>query len=111
MTIFQERILFILSAIGVLLFIASFLVIVFQVGGFATPVVLHFDSVKGIDLYGGVGDVWVIWITSLVLFLCNILFANIFYFRERFLSYTFIVFNVFWAILTLIFAGVITSAN
>ncbi|MEK7077254.1 MAG: hypothetical protein AAB967_03420, partial [Patescibacteria group bacterium] len=66
MNILHERILFILSATGLVIFIVSFLVMIFQVSGFASPVVLHFDGIRGIDLYGEQSDVWIIWITSLL---------------------------------------------
>lgn len=111
MNIFRERILFILFAISVVIFLASFIVLIFQIGGFVSPVVLHFDGVRGIDLYGEKIDVWAVWITSLALFIVNIFISNVFYFRERSLTYLFIGFNLLWAILTLVFAGVITSAN
>ena|SRR3989344_6448823 len=111
MNILRERVLFILSATGLVIFIASFLVSIFQVSGFASPVVLHFDNARGIDLYGERGDVWVIWATSLAVFIANAILANIFYFRERSFSYVLIGFNFLWAILALVFAGVVTSVN
>ena len=111
MHIFKQRLLFILTGTGAVLFIASFLVMIFQVSGFASPVVLHFDELRGIDLYGGQSDAWVIWITSILVFIVNVVLANVFYFRERSLSYVLVGFNLLWAILALVFAGVVTSVN
>ena len=111
MEIFKEKILLVLSVLSGALFLSSFLLIALNVGGFGTPVILHYDALRGIDLFGEKFDVWAIWLTGFIIAVSNIFLGHILFYRERVLSYLFIAANFLIALLVLIISGVIVSVN
>ncbi|MEK9194692.1 MAG: hypothetical protein AAB884_02675 [Patescibacteria group bacterium] len=109
--IFKQKTLLVLSIISGAFFLFSFLLIVLNIGGFGSPVILHYDVFRGIDLFGDKFDVWAIWITGFLLGILNIILSNTFFYRERVLSYLFIAVNLLISILILVVSGVIVSVN
>lgn len=73
--------------------------------------VIHFDKFKGVDFFGDTSDVLDILITAAFVWLINIVLANKFYFRERFLSYLLAFSTLLFIILILIGVNVIISVN
>lgn len=75
------------------------------------PLILHFDSWRGIDFYGGISNLWGIWLVVFFFNLLNFVLAKFFFFRERFVFYLFISVNLILNILLLIIVGTILSVN
>lgn len=94
----------------VLLIVAAGLFYV-QIGPSDKPMILHFDSYRGIDFLGNKAQVFKIILSALVLFLINFFLAAFLYNRERFLSYIFVFATLAISILILIAIGVIISVN
>lgn len=75
------------------------------------PIVIHFDSFRGIDFSGDRGDVLGIFAVAAVLTLLNGGLAAYFWKRATVFSYILLYFNIFIWLLILIIIGVIISVN
>jgi hypothetical protein len=75
------------------------------------PLILHFDSYRGIDFLGSRAQVFGIILSVFVLLLINFFLARLLYDRERLLSYIFVFASLLLSILILMAVSVIISAN
>jgi len=82
-----------------------------QIGSSEKPLILHFDSYRGIDFLGSKAQVFEILLSVFLLLLINLFLAGFLYNRERFLSYMFVFVSLEIAILILIAISVIISVN
>ena len=82
-----------------------------QLGSSDKPLILHFDSYRGIDFLGNKAEVFKIIFSTLVIFLINFFLAAFLYNRRRFLSYMFVFATLAISVLILMAIGVIISVN
>lgn len=75
---------FTLSAI---IWVVSFSLVYVNILDAANVLVIHFDSFNGADFFGGKSDVFDIIVTAAIIWILNLALAQLFYYRERFLSY------------------------
>ncbi|OGY63043.1 MAG: hypothetical protein A2745_03570 [Candidatus Harrisonbacteria bacterium RIFCSPHIGHO2_01_FULL_44_13] len=99
-------------------FIASFLsvflglaVIYVGLSDISHLLIIHFDSYRGIDFLGSKGDVLGILIAALAINFVNLFLTEVFYRREKFLSYILAFSSVFLSLLILIAVVVIIKVN
>jgi hypothetical protein len=111
MVIFKEKPILIIMALTGGLFLLSLLLVSFNVAGFSSPVILHFDVFRGIDLFGEKIDVWVFLLTAFLIGFLNIILGEAFFYRQRLLAYLLISANLLFALLTLVAVGVIVTVN
>jgi len=111
MKIFKQKILLIFLALTAVLFILSFALIYFNLGRLSAPLILHFDALRGVDFFGEKADFWGIWLVAFVVAIINMILGEVFFYRERILSYIFLGANLLLAILTLIFVAVVIRVN
>lgn len=72
---------------AVILLVAGFSFAYIRLADVHNLLIIHFDSFRGIDFLGDKNDVFGILLMGLLMAGVNGFLANIFYFRERFLSY------------------------
>lgn len=77
----------------------------------STPIIIHFDSFKGIDLTGSRTDIFTFLILVLIMIVINFWIAEFIYNRERFLSYIFIFTTLVLGVLSFVAVAVIGIAN
>jgi|SRR3989344_380802 len=93
----------------VLLFTLVLVLIFF--GATDTPLIIHFDSYKGIDFLGNKLHVFGIVFVGVVMFLINVGLAHALYYRDRFLSYIIGCATLVIALLILIAVSAIIAVN
>ncbi len=111
MNIFKQRLLFIFLVITGVMLILGALVILGNGNGLPQQLILHFDSFRGIDLFGGYTDLWLVWIMGFVFTIINAVLAEEFFYRNRVLTYLLLGFDVVIAMLTLIVVSTIISVS
>ncbi|KKU91082.1 MAG: hypothetical protein UY23_C0004G0027 [Candidatus Jorgensenbacteria bacterium GW2011_GWA1_48_11] len=111
MIIFKKKILLVLLIVSGALMLFSLGLIYFNIASFGSPVILHFDAFKGVDFLGDRLDVWLIWLSVLLIMILNVLLGEFLFYRERILAYLLIGANLLLALLTLAVSGVIVSVN
>lgn len=89
----------------------SALLIAFHINTISPPVILHFDALQGIDMFGERIDIWGIWLITAVAVLANIFLARAFFHKERLVSYILISVTPLLSLLLLIAIGTIISVN
>lgn len=75
------------------------------------PIILHFDNFKGVDAFGDKIDVWGIWLMGLAMILINLVLGELFFYKERVVSYLLVSVNILISILILIISAVIINVN
>ncbi|MBI5732426.1 hypothetical protein HY967_00500 [Candidatus Jorgensenbacteria bacterium] len=109
--ILQQKFTLITSIVALSTLIIGLGLILFKLSALSSPLIIHFDSFNGIDLFGEKTDVWGIWITGLVMFITNTVIANEFFYRLRPISYFLISANVILTILILVVISTIITIN
>lgn len=103
--------LIILHAASIVLLFVSFGIFYFNRAQIVPPLILHFDSFGGVDLFGDFSDVLGMWFVGAVSVAANIFLGRAFFYRERIISYIFAGTNIFLSSLLLIAMTVIILAN
>lgn len=111
MNIFKEKALTILFGVSALFLVISFGTILFKIGGLSTPLIIHFDAFQGVDFFGEKADFWAIWIVGLVIMVINYFLANVFFHRERVLTYIIASVNTLIGIFLFVAVATIISVN
>ncbi|HDH31549.1 MAG TPA: hypothetical protein ENH26_02110 [Candidatus Wolfebacteria bacterium] len=109
--ILRDKYLRVVFGLSFLILILISCIAYIKLGENTAPLILHFDIYKGIDFLGGRIEAFGILISSFAMILINLLLANSFYNRERFLSYIFGFVSFGLVILILIGVSVIISVN
>jgi len=107
----RDKTLRTLFIIGLLLFVMSFVFVLLKANVLSFPVILHFDVMSGVDRFGDQSSVWGVWGLGFILFLINSVLGEVFFLRERVLSFVCFGANLFLSILFLIILSVIITVN
>lgn len=111
MNIFKNKFLvIILSLIGVVIILSAVLT-ASNINKLSTPLILHFDDNKNVDLFGKLTDLWQMIIMAVIMIIANTILAELLFYREKFLSYLLSITSLMVAIINLIAIGVILSFN
>ena len=97
--------------ISLILIIVAFSLFYIHLADIQHLIIIHFESLKGVDFLGNKGDVIGILITGLILNILNFLLASFYYTRNRLYSYLISLINIFISLLILITIIVIISVN
>lgn len=111
LNLWQEKTLRVVFTLVALILFGSFLFVVFSSSSLTTPVVLKFDSLRGITMFGEQANVWGIWIFGFCIIALNTVLSEFFFFRERMLSYIFLGTNMLIGVLLFIIISVIVAVN
>lgn len=111
MPLFREKPILILSAIAGFFLLVSLCIFLLRVVPISGSLILHFDALYGVRLFGTTSDVFWLWISGLLMYALNLFLANIFYHRERIATYLLVGANVVLSLLLLILMAVIASVN
>lgn len=111
MIIFREKILLLFLILSLIFLLASAVFIFFNTDKMGSPLILHFDIYRGVDLMGEITDLWMILASGLLAILINSVLAEVFFYRKRILSYFLAGVNIFIGLLVLIAVAVIISVN
>ncbi|MEK9170328.1 MAG: hypothetical protein AAB674_01645 [Patescibacteria group bacterium] len=96
---------------SLVIFISAFFIAYVNLWGAGNLLIIHSDIFKGADFFGNFKDVFgIIAVAGFVWFL-NLGLAQIFYFRERFLSYSLAFSTFIFMVLILISVNVIININ
>ncbi len=109
--IIKDKYIRVLGGLSLLILILTGIIFYLGLGSITAPLVIHFDTYRGIDFLGSPLQAFGIIISAFVIILINLLLANFLYSRERFLSYIFTFVSFDLAILILIAISVIISVN
>ena len=110
--IVNDKYLFPLFTLSLFIFFITSLMFVFFFGRATSPIVIHYDSWRGvIDFIGSRRHVLGVIATGFITLLINMILADFLYLRERFLSYAFGFFSLAFSILILMVLSVIISLN
>jgi hypothetical protein len=109
--IIRDRYLLVVFSASWFLLVLNLILVYLQLGDITTPLIIHFDVYKGIDFLGSRKDVFGILASGATMLLINLLLAEFFYRRERFLSYILTFLSLILSILILIATSVIVSVN
>jgi len=109
--IIKDKYLRIVGGMSLLILLLAIMIFYATLGSITTPLIIHFDSYRGIDIVGGRAEVYAILILGLILILINLFLAEFIYKRERFLSYIFAFASLLISTLILMAISVIISVN
>src|ERR1051325_10634212 len=109
MQIFKEKVNLVLVALTAALFIVSGIILFINIPRMVSPIILHFDSFNGADIFGNKSDLWMVWFAGIILSGFNIYLGEVLYRRERILSYVFVGSALLISLIVLLAAGVLTS--
>lgn len=109
--IWKERTLRVVLILTMLVLFTSFLFVVFFSNRLTVPVILKFDNIRGITLFGETAHVWGIWFLGFCIITLNTVFSEFFFFRERMISYVFLGTNILIAVLLFVVVSVIVAVN
>lgn len=109
--LFHEKPILILSAIAGFFLLVSLGIFILSVVPISSRLILHFDALYGVRLFGTVSDVLWFWVFGLFMCGLNLFLAHVFYRRERIIAYLFIGTNIILSLLLLILMAVIASVN
>lgn len=109
--IFKEKLLLVLIFLSLLLLVFSLGLVYFNIDKLSSPIIIHFDGLKGIDFFGQTRDLWFIWLTGFTIVILNIFLGNVFFYRERILTYLFLGSGLLISILLLVALANIISVN
>lgn len=107
----RERTLLTLFILCGVFLVTSFGLVIFKANLLTLPIILRFDGLRGIDMFGTVSDVWGIWLLGFSMIALNLFFTHIFFFRERALSYLLMGTNVLFSLLLIIIMSLIINVN
>jgi len=113
MIIFREKFIFWFTVISLIFFLVSIFLTAFNLSlEEKRPLfILHFDAYRGVDFLGKVIDVWFIISVVFLMLAINVVLIEIFFYRERILSYFLAGVNFLISALLVIVIGVIISIN
>lgn len=109
--ILKDKYAIVIFAAGIILLVIGFSLTYVNFWDSEDILVIHFDKFKGIDFFGNASDVLDILITALFVWIINIILANEFYFKERFLSYLLAFSTLLFIVLILVGVNVIINVN
>lgn len=89
----------------------SVILVVTNYGHLSSSIVLKFDTLKEISIFGEKNSLWGIWLLGLTILGMNGILMFEFWNRERFLSYLFAAANSFLALLIFIIITTLLSNN
>ncbi len=101
----------VLNILSLIVLFITLILIILNKESLNQPIILHYDSFGGIDLFGTPNDLWGIWLAGLVTGVVNVFLGAAFFYRERILTYLFLGANVVIAILVLVAVANIISVN
>lgn len=90
---------------------ASLLITITNYGGLSQSIIVKFDQLKGINIFGEKNTLWGIWLLGFTILGMNGVLMYEFWNRERFLSYLFAAGNGFLALMVFIIITVLLSNN
>lgn len=100
-----------LFGIAVVILVIAFSFFYVRLADIEHLIIIHFESLQGVDFLGSKREVVGILMTSLVLNVINFLLAAFLYNRQRLLSYLISLMNIFISLLILLTIIVIISVN
>ena len=109
--IFMNRTFFLPLSLIILLGAIAVIIAYLNLGPITHPIILHFDSFRGIDFSGNQSSIFGIFLVAIALTIFNGGLATSFWKRVRMFSYVLLYFNVFIWLLILVVMGVIISVN
>ncbi|MEK7634270.1 MAG: hypothetical protein AAB396_00070 [Patescibacteria group bacterium] len=109
--IIKDKYLRVVFALSFLVLIFALAEIFLQFNKLSVPLIIHFDTYRGIDFLGGKMEIFGILISSFIAIFINFIFSNFFYYRERFISYGFGLTSLGLSVLILIAVSVIMTVN
>ena len=111
MNILNQKILRIFLILSGAILLFSLILIYLNIGRLSQPIILHFDNFKGVDAFGDKIDVWGLWLVGLAMILINLALGELFFYKERVLSYLLVGINILFSILLLVIVAVIINVN
>ncbi len=109
--IIKDKYLRVIGGMSLFILLLALMIFYVTLGSTTTPLIIHFDAYKGIDLIGGRLEVFGILLLGLMITLINLFLAGFIYKRERFLSYIFAFASLGLSILILMAISVIIYVN
>lgn len=109
--VLKEKTLAALAGVSVLLLLSSFIVISRNVADLPSSIIIHFDSINGVDRFGEKTDLWNIWFMVALFSIINFFLGFRLFFRERIFTYILFGTNAFLAFLLLVIAATIVAVN
>ncbi|MBU6141981.1 hypothetical protein KGO95_02590 [Patescibacteria group bacterium] len=96
-------------ATAAVLWIAAFSYAYVNTLGAANVLAVHFDAFKGVDFFGGRGDIFNIMIIAAIVWAINAVLCELLYRREKFLSYAIAGATLLYMVLIFLAVGAIIS--
>jgi len=100
-----------LIIISIVFSFVSLLITIANYGTLSQSVIIKFDQLKGVSVFGDKNSLWGIWLLGLTILGINGVLMYEFWNRERFLSYLFAAGNAFLALMVFIIITVLLSNN
>lgn len=108
-SILKDKYLAPIFTLAAIVWVIDFSLVYVNILDASNVLVIHFDSFKGVDFFGGKRDVFDIIVTAAIVWLINISMAQMFYYREKFLSYVIAGSTLVYMVLILLAVNAIIS--
>jgi hypothetical protein len=109
--ILKDKVLTVSVALAILFLIAGGALVYFNIADLTSPLILHFDSILGIDFFGEVQLLWFVWLTGFFVVVINFFLGHALFYRERPFSYLVFGITPLFALLHLVAIARIISLN
>ncbi|MDO8557307.1 MAG: hypothetical protein Q7R98_02475 [Candidatus Jorgensenbacteria bacterium] len=109
--ILKQKPLVVLLAISAILLLGGLGALLINFGRLPAQIILRFDVFHGVTLMGSRADAFIVWLGALLLGIANTVLAEELFYRNRLLTYIFIVGTLILSLLALIATATIVSVN
>jgi len=107
----KDKILLILSGLSLLMLVAGLILVYANIKGLSSPLIIHINAFQGVDMMGGIDNLWNILLMGTLIFVINNALASVFFLRERILSYIVLTINFIISLFILINVANIIMLN
>jgi len=107
----KDKILLIFSGLSLIMLVAGLILVYVNIKGLSSPLIIHINALRGVDIMGGIGSLWNILLMGTLIFVINNALASVFFLRERILSYIILTINFIISLFILINVANIIMLN
>ena len=107
----KDKILLIFSGLSLIMLVASLILVYANIKELSSPLIIHINAFQGVDMMGGIDNLWNILLMGALIFVINNALANVFFLRERILSYIIFTINFIISLFILINVANIIMLN
>jgi hypothetical protein len=85
--IFKDKILTVFLSFSLIFLLVGLVLIIVNIDNLSSPLIVHINSYVGVDMMGNINHLWSLVLMGVLVFIINFGLTNVFFYRERTISY------------------------